>query len=119
MIQNCNRLKEILNDYKFDYTVALERQKFCAKAFDFFIWMLDGIRYSLTKLGPEITEIQKSVEVLLETLFEFCEKQIYCLLIYVYVNQINSKSECLPFVLVLTAVFSRPRGDFETSGLCR
>ncbi|KAE9551913.1 hypothetical protein FO519_004872 [Halicephalobus sp. NKZ332] len=59
VIQNCNRLKEILEAYKFDYTIALERQKFCARAFDFFIWMLDGIRYSLTKLEPEITGIQK------------------------------------------------------------
>uniref|UniRef100_A0AC34RJQ2 Mediator of RNA polymerase II transcription subunit 24 n=1 Tax=Panagrolaimus sp. JU765 TaxID=591449 RepID=A0AC34RJQ2_9BILA len=89
VISTCRTFKNVLDSYKFDYTLALERRNFAAKCFDFFIWLLDGIRYSLTKLEPVLRDVQKSVQFLLETLFEFCDKQIYCLMIYAYINHLN------------------------------
>lgn len=95
VISTCQKFRNILDAYKFDYTLALERRNFAAKCFDFFIWLLDGIRYSLTKLEPVVKNVQKSVHILLKTLFEFCDKQIYCLMIYAYINHLNQLSKFL------------------------
>uniref|UniRef100_A0A914QDM7 Mediator of RNA polymerase II transcription subunit 24 n=1 Tax=Panagrolaimus davidi TaxID=227884 RepID=A0A914QDM7_9BILA len=87
----CKKLENIFNTLTCDYTNALERYKFCARAFDFFSWMLDGIRYSIVKLDPLSPSIQSSIKYLLKALKEFTSKPFFLLLIYTYIHHSQPK----------------------------
>ena len=95
VIATCRKIREMFDYITCDYTNALERYKMCARAFDFFAWMLDGIRFSLVALDPLTPGIQSSIKFLTETMENFVSKSFFHLLIYTYIHYSQRKSKTL------------------------